>query len=59
MGATKRMCEMIYSLQSMYGHVKYSATRFGNVLGSAKEVLFHYLKDKLHYLKTNCQDQLH
>ena len=35
MGATKRMCEMIVQSASTHGKVKYSATRFGNVLGSA------------------------
>lgn len=39
MGATKRMCEMMVQSASMYGHVKYSATRFGNVLGSAGSVI--------------------
>ncbi len=39
MGATKRMCEMIVQSASMYGKVKYSATRFGNVLGSAGSVI--------------------
>ncbi len=39
MGATKRMCEMMVQSVSMYGHVKYSATRFGNVLGSAGSVI--------------------
>ncbi len=39
MGATKRMCEMIVSSASTYGKVKYSATRFGNVLGSAGSVI--------------------
>lgn len=39
MGATKRMCEMIVQSASMYGNVKYSATRFGNVLGSAGSVI--------------------
>lgn len=44
MGATKRMCEMIVQCASHYGKVKYSATRFGNVLGSAGSVipLFKY-----------------
>lgn len=40
MGATKRMCEMIvlsYSLNSV--GTSYSATRFGNVLGSAASVV--------------------
>ncbi|WP_330591922.1 SDR family NAD(P)-dependent oxidoreductase [[Clostridium] scindens] len=35
MGATKRMCEMIVQSASTHEKVKYSATRFGNVLGSA------------------------
>lgn len=39
MGATKRMCEMMVQSTSMYGNVKYSATRFGNVLGSAGSVI--------------------
>ena len=39
MGATKRMCEMIVQSQSINGKVKYSATRFGNVLGSAGSVI--------------------
>jgi len=39
MGATKRMCEMIVQCASTYGNVKYSATRFGNVLGSAGSVI--------------------
>ena len=39
MGATKRMCEMIVQSTSTYGNVKYSATRFGNVLGSAGSVI--------------------
>lgn len=39
MGATKRMCEMIVQSASTYGRVKYSATRFGNVLGSAGSVI--------------------
>ncbi len=39
MGATKRMCEMIVQSASLYGKVKYSATRFGNVLGSAGSVI--------------------
>ena len=39
MGATKRMCEMIVQSASTYGTVKYSATRFGNVLGSAGSVI--------------------
>lgn len=39
MGATKRLCEMIVQSASTYGDVKYSATRFGNVLGSAGSVI--------------------
>ena len=39
MGATKRMCEMIVQSASVWGHTKYSATRFGNVLGSAGSVI--------------------
>ncbi len=39
MGATKRMCEMIVQSASTYGRVQYSATRFGNVLGSAGSVI--------------------
>jgi len=39
MGATKRVCEMIVQSASTYGKVKYSATRFGNVLGSAGSVI--------------------
>lgn len=39
MGATKRMCEMIVQSYSKCGRVKYSATRFGNVLGSAGSVI--------------------
>ena len=39
MGATKRMCEMLVQCASTYGKVKYSATRFGNVLGSAGSVI--------------------
>ena len=39
MGATKRMCEMIVQSASTNGKVKYSATRFGNVLGSAGSVI--------------------
>lgn len=35
MGATKRMCEMLVQSASTYGRATYSATRFGNVLGSA------------------------
>lgn len=39
MGATKRMGEMIVQSASTHGNVKYSATRFGNVLGSAGSVI--------------------
>lgn len=39
MGATKRMCEMLCQSASTSGKVKYSATRFGNVLGSAGSVI--------------------
>lgn len=39
MGATKRMCEMIVQSASTCGNVKHSATRFGNVLGSAGSVI--------------------
>ena len=39
MGATKRMCEMIVQSASTHGKVKYSATRFGNVLGSNGSVI--------------------
>ncbi len=39
MGATKRMCEMIVLSAATRGKVKYSATRFGNVLGSAGSVI--------------------
>lgn len=39
MGATKRMCEMIMQAYSARGLVKCSATRFGNVLGSAGSVI--------------------
>lgn len=39
MGATKRMCEMLTLGASTYGKVKYSTTRFGNVLGSAGSVV--------------------
>lgn len=39
MGATKRMCEMLVQSASTSGTVKYSSTRFGNVLGSAGSVI--------------------
>lgn len=39
MGATKRMCEMLAQSVSSKNTVKCSATRFGNVLGSAGSVI--------------------
>ncbi len=39
MGATKRMCEMIVLGRVGNGRTKYSATRFGNVLGSNGSVI--------------------
>ena len=41
MGATKRMCEMIIQCHAAYGKTDttFSATRFGNVLGSAGSVI--------------------
>ncbi|MDO4939892.1 MAG: nucleoside-diphosphate sugar epimerase/dehydratase [Lachnospiraceae bacterium] len=39
MGATKRMCEMIVQSRAGNSKVIYSATRFGNVLGSAGSVV--------------------
>ncbi len=39
MGATKRLCEMIVQSASTVGKVRYSSTRFGNVLGSAGSVI--------------------
>ena len=39
MGATKRMCEYIVMNASTHGRIKCSATRFGNVLGSAGSVI--------------------
>lgn len=39
MGATKRMCEMLVQSFSTRGTVRCSATRFGNVLGSAGSVI--------------------
>ena len=41
MGATKRMCEMIAFSHAKYGSTKttFTATRFGNVLGSAGSVI--------------------
>lgn len=35
----RNVCEMIVQSASTYGKVKYSATRFGNVLGSAGSVI--------------------
>ena len=46
MGATKRMCEMIVQSASEEGTAKYSATRFGNVLGSAGSVV-HLFKRQI------------
>ena len=39
MGATKRMCEMIVMSRSTLNKTSFSATRFGNVLGSAGSVI--------------------
>ncbi len=39
MGATKRMCEMIVQSAGVDSNVKFSTTRFGNVLGSAGSVI--------------------
>lgn len=39
MGATKRMCEMIVLSRAKTGKTKYSATRFGHVLGSNGSVI--------------------
>ena len=39
MGATKRICEMIVQSRAQYSSVIYSATRFGNVLGSNGSVV--------------------
>ena len=39
MGATKRMCEMIVGSHALNGKTIFSATRFGNVLGSAGSVI--------------------
>lgn len=39
MGATKRMCELITLSASANGKTVYTATRFGNVLGSAGSVI--------------------
>ena len=50
MGATKRMCEMIVMTQSaIKQHTTFSATRFGNVLGSAGSVI-PLLRGKLQML---------
>ena len=48
MGATKRMCEFIIQAYSTSGAVKYSATRFGNVLGSAGSVIPLFKKQIAH-----------
>lgn len=39
MGATKRLCEMIVQSAATHNKTVYSATRFGNVLGSAGSVI--------------------
>ncbi len=39
MGATKRMCEMIVLSRAGKGKTQFTATRFGNVLGSAGSVV--------------------
>ena len=39
MGATKRMCELIALAHNGHGSTVYTATRFGNVLGSAGSVI--------------------
>ncbi|MBO7368707.1 MAG: polysaccharide biosynthesis protein, partial [Clostridia bacterium] len=39
MGATKRLCEMIVFSHSLNGKTVFTATRFGNVLGSAGSVI--------------------
>lgn len=39
MGATKRFCEMMVQCANNHGKVRYGATRFGNVLGSAGSVV--------------------
>lgn len=39
MGATKRFCEMMVQTANANGKVRYGATRFGNVLGSAGSVV--------------------
>lgn len=49
MGATKRMCEMIVQSYSRNSKTTvYSATRFGNVLGSAGSVIPLFKKQILH-----------
>ncbi len=48
MGATKRMCEMIVLNAGIHGCVKYSATRFGNVLDSAGSVIPLFRKQLAH-----------
>lgn len=48
MGATKRMCEMLVGCASANGNVKYSSTRFGNVLGSAGSVIPLFKKQIAH-----------
>ncbi len=40
MGATKRLCEVLYQFaQEKYPHTKFTAVRFGNVLGSQGSVV--------------------
>lgn len=39
MGATKRFCELMVQTANANGKVRYGATRFGNVLGSAGSVV--------------------
>ncbi len=39
MGATKRVCEMLVQSAATWGNAVYTATRFGNVLGSAGSVI--------------------